>query len=49
MGDEMIPVCEKCHRVAVLIMAGDAESYFHLDDSTPVLGCQREPLKKRER
>jgi hypothetical protein len=44
---EMIPICEKCHRPAWLMLAGGAEEYFHLDDKTPVLGCQREPLKPR--
>lgn len=42
---DMIPVCEKCRRPAILIMAGGAEAWFHMDDSTPVLSCQREPLK----
>ena len=41
----MIPVCEICRRPAILIMAGGEEAWFHMDDSTPVLGCKREPLK----
>jgi len=45
--ESKVPVCLVCRRLAILICAGDAEVWFHIDDSTPVVGCQREPLPLR--